>query len=98
MKRRLHVRAEAKLDIDEAVFWYDDKQLGLGDRFDSELSHLLKRIEDYPLQFPVLELGVRRGLLNVFPYAVYFTVGNEEITVLTVLHQSRDSRVWRSRL
>lgn len=98
MKRRLHVRPEVQLDIDEAVSWYDDKQLGLGDRFDSELSHLLKRIEDHPLQFPLLELGVRRGLLNVFPYAVYFTVGDEEITVLTVLHQSRDSRVWKSRL
>src|SRR5436309_13073865 len=98
MKRRLHVRPEAQLDIDEAVSWYDDKQLGLGGRCYSEVSHLLERIEDHPLHFPVLESGVRRGLLNVFPYAVYFKVGDEEITVLTVLHQSRDPRVWRSRL
>jgi plasmid stabilization system protein ParE len=98
MKRRLHVRWEAKRDITEAVSWYDDKQPGLGNRFDSELSHLLKRIEDHPLQFPMVEVGVRRGLLNVFPYAVYFKVTDEEIMVLTVLHQSRDSRVWKSRL
>ncbi len=98
MKRRLVVRPEAQLDIDEAAFWYDDQQLGLADRFEGELSRLVERITNHPLHFPVLELGVRRGLLNVFPYAVYFTVGQDEVTILTVLHQSRDPRAWKSRL
>jgi len=98
MKRRLFVRPEAQLDIDEAAFWYDDQKLGLGDRFEEELSHLFARITEHPLHFPELELGVRRALPNVFPYGVYFTVEDDSITVVTVLHQSRDPRAWKSRL
>jgi plasmid stabilization system protein ParE len=98
MKRRLIVRPEAQLDIDEAGFWYDDQQLGLGDRFSDELSKLLGRITDHPLHFPVLDLGVRRGLLNVFPYAVYFTMRDQDLTVVAVLHQRRNPEAWRFRL
>ena len=98
MTTRLLVRPEARLDIADAVLWYDDQRLGLGNRLAGELSALLDRIKTTPLQFPVIGEGVRRGLLHKFPYAVYFLREEDTVTVLAVLHQRRNPEVWKQRL
>lgn len=98
MSTLLLLRPEARLDIEEAVIWYDDQRLGLGDRLTAELSALLDRIRKTPLQFPIVGEGVRRGLLHKFPYAVYFLREENTVTVLAVLHQRRDPEVWKRRL
>lgn len=97
MKLRLILRPEARLDIDETVFWYEDQRSGLGTRFTEELDQLFRRIVDSPVQFPSVAPDTRRGLLHRFPYAVYFAVGRENVAVIAVLHQHRDPRVWKQR-
>jgi hypothetical protein len=49
--------------------WYEAQREGLGERFVSEVDALIDRIRYHPLQFPVIEPPVRRGLLHCFPYA-----------------------------
>jgi plasmid stabilization system protein ParE len=39
-----------------------------------------------------MRAGLRRILLRRFPYAVYFAVEGEVVTVVTVLHVSRHPR------
>lgn len=97
MSPRLLLRPEARLDIEEAAFWYEDQRVGLGDRLTAELGDLLIRIEKSPLQFPLVDHGVRRGLLHRFPYAVYFVL-EEAVIVLAVLHQRRNPEVWKQRI
>jgi len=91
------LRREAQLDLEEAALWYDDQQTGLGERFSAELKRVLQRISESPFQFPHIDRGIRRGLLQRYPYAVYFTVSQETVIVLAVLHQSRDASRWRGR-
>lgn len=98
MSRRLLFKAEAKLDIKESALWYEDQRVGLGDRFTAELGDLLVRIERFPLQFPNMGSGVRRGHVHRFPYAVYFLLREEAVVVLAVLHQRRDPEVWKRRI
>jgi plasmid stabilization system protein ParE len=98
MKQRLVVRSEAQLDAEEAAFWYDSQQLGLGDRFMEELDQLLTRVADSPRQFPELGLGARRGLMHRFPYAVYFLAEEDSGVVIAILHQSRNPSTWKLRL
>ncbi len=98
MSRRLVVRPEAQLDAEEAAFWYDHQQPGLGNRFTDELGQLLLRISQQPLHFPEIDRETRRGLLNRFPYSVYFAIGEETVTVVAVLHQRRRPGVWKLRL
>jgi plasmid stabilization system protein ParE len=98
MSSRLLFRLEARLDIEEAVLWYEDQRAGLGDRLATELNDLLIRIERFPLQFPDLGDGVRRGLLHQFPYAVYFLLEEDAVIVLAVLHQRRDPEAWKRRI
>lgn len=98
MTPRYLLRPEAQADIEEAALWYEDQRLGLGERFTGELFDLIHRIAEFPLQFPVIGRSVRRGLLQRFPYAVYFLVDEGPVVVIAVLHQRRDPAVWKRRV
>jgi toxin ParE1/3/4 len=98
MKRRLILRPEAQRDAEEAALWYDLQRSGLGDRFIRELRQLLDRITEYPLHFPRLDLAIRRGHLQHFPYSVYFAAEDEIVVILAVLHQRRHPDTWKRRV
>ena len=96
--RQLVTRLQAALDVEEAASWYESRRPGLGLRFLDELDYVLKRVTAAPFQFPVIHSGVRRALLNRFPYSVYFLACDDEVEVLAVLHQHRHPDTWGSRL
>jgi plasmid stabilization system protein ParE len=98
MSTRLLFRPEARLDIEDAALWYEDQRSDLGRHLADEITSLLDRIRKTPLQFPVVGEGVRKGLLHRFPYAVYFLLEDDAVTVLAVLHQRRDPQFWKRRL
>jgi plasmid stabilization system protein ParE len=86
MARQWVVRPLAEADIEAAAAWYEGQQSGLGLRFVDAVDHVLTRIRDAPLQFPVVSPDVRRALLHTFPYAVYFRPTEESVVILAVLH------------
>jgi len=79
----------AETDVAEAAVAYELERPGLGSRFDAEIERVLSRVADNAMQFPVLSDGVRRALLRVFPYAVYFILVGDRARVFAVLHQHR---------
>lgn len=97
MARQWIVRPLAESDLDHAARWYNDQRPGLGLRFLDSMNQVFERIRIAPLQFPSVSPGLRRALLQTFPYAVYFRVTDEAIVVLAVLHLRRDPRTWRAR-
>jgi len=96
MHRRTFVRPEAQINISEAAIWYEQRETGLGQRFVGEVRQSLKSISKMPFRFPMIENGVRRSLLNRFPYAVYFVVGSDRVVVIAVLHQHRAPQAWKT--
>ena len=96
--RKLTLLLQAQLDVHNAASWYENQRLGLGTRFIDELDYVANRIRISPFQFPEIHPAVRRGLLSRFPYSVYFSVNEESIEVIAVLHQHRDPDTWRDRL
>ena len=88
MSRRLVLRVQAETDIDEAASRYETERAGLG---------VLERIEENPFQFPIVHQETRRGMLRRFPYGVFFTVDDEEILVLTIVHLHRHPDTWKRR-
>ena len=97
MSRRLVLRVQAEVDIDEAASWYEAEQAGLGVKFIQDVNSLLERVEDLPFQFPVVHDETRRAMARRFPYGVFFTVDKEEILVLAVVHLHRHPDTWRKR-
>jgi len=66
----LHVRPEAEVDAFEAASWYEREREGLGSAFLARLGWVFNRIENGPLQFPLVTADVRRALLGRFPFGV----------------------------
>lgn len=81
------IRRKARADVRSIRNWYDLEESGLGDHFLSELDLLVARIGQMPEQFPEVHPGLRRGLLQRFPYAVYFLPTPDHATILAVIHQ-----------
>jgi len=56
----------------------------------------VKNLFDYLEGSSSLEefLGVRRTLLPRFPYGVFYTVKNDLVYVLAVIHHARQPRRW----
>ena len=74
MNRRLVLRVQAELDIDEAAAWYESEQPGLGLNFIQDLNSPLERVEDNPFQFPLVHGETRRAMAKRFPYGTFFTI------------------------
>lgn len=97
MNQSISVRPEAQADIRHAVLWYESQQAGLGNRLRDEARMLLRRIADNPLMFPTVYAGVRRALLNGFPYSVYFMIDGDTVVIIAILHQHRRPDTWMVR-
>jgi plasmid stabilization system protein ParE len=95
MKYRLRIRSDARNDIRSARNWYDRQVPGLGSRFGEELGATLSSVQEQPLVYAVIYRDIRRATTRRFPYAVYFIVENDRISVLRVLHQARDPLEWQ---
>jgi toxin ParE1/3/4 len=88
----------ASTDIEEARYWYEAQQAGLGNEFLDALGHAFDRITAGPMKYPVVIKDARRALLPRFPYSIYFRTKDHEIRILAVLHQHRDPKLARQRL
>jgi plasmid stabilization system protein ParE len=91
------VRPVAETDIREAALWYESRWPGLGSEFTLWVDAFVERISQNPLQFPEIGSGVRRALLQRFPYAIYFIVPTRPV-IIAVLHQHRHPDTWKQRL
>jgi plasmid stabilization system protein ParE len=58
----------------------------------------MERIRRQPEAHPVIHEAHRRGLIQRFPYAIFFEYEGATATVYAVFHTSRDPEKWRQRL
>ena len=100
MSYRLRIRLAAEADVAEAAQWYNERQLGLGEKFIREVDQAIVRILENPLAFPVIlrRHEVRRVLTKRFPYRIFFSLKDDAVVVHAVLHGHRDDRHWKDRL
>lgn len=93
----VRVRPEAELDMFEAAVWYEAERTGLGAAFLQAARHVMGRIEEGPLQFPVVSADIRRAILARFPFGIFFVVEGDFATVLAVAHLHRHPSSWEDR-
>ena len=95
---RLLVEPEAELDIAEAYDWYENHQVGLGERFLSAVRESLDRIQANPTAYPIVERRVRRALLRTFPCAVLYRDELNGVVVIACFHGKRNPAIWQRRV
>lgn len=99
MRRKIIFDPEARQEFDEATDWYDEQQPGLGDRFESEVQSVFRRIQENPARFQLVGQTVRQARLKTFKsYSLFFHVEPKFIGVVAVFHASRDAAELQRRL
>ena len=91
---RLKFSGRAVREIGEAFDWYEEQSKGLGSEFELAFELQLKRLEQVPLLYAEIIPGVRRTFLPRFPYGVFYTVKDDLVHVLAVIHNARNPRRW----
>lgn len=94
MAFRLKFSARALREIGKAQAWHELQSLGLGEEFLAAIELQLKRLEQAPLLYAEVIPKVRRALLPRFPYALFFSVQDDLIHILAVLHDARNPQKW----
>jgi plasmid stabilization system protein ParE len=94
----LILAAEAELDLAEAYAWYENRRSGLGEEFLSSVDACMEGIRRHAEMYPVIHEGYRRALIRRFPYAVFYELSHDKVTIYAVFHTSRNPNKWRERL
>lgn len=96
MTRLVRFLDAAELELNEATDFYDLESPGLGSVFLDDLEHALAQVVEFPSAAPALN-GVRKRLLTKFPYALLYSLRDDEIRILAVAHQRRRPFYWQGR-
>lgn len=93
-------RAEALQDITDGIDWYNEQQAGLSKRFYTQVENKLEQVAEHPFLYGIRYAEVRCALVDDFPYLVHYYVREKEqrVTVLGIIHTSRDPRTGKKRL
>jgi plasmid stabilization system protein ParE len=99
MPRQVIFELEARLEFEDAVAWYDEREPGLGARFKAEVHATLQLILKDPERFPLRGRKVRRASVQTFSkYNILFRVEPAFISVAAVFHGARNPARLRRRL
>lgn len=95
---RLLISEDARLDLLEAILWYEDIQAGLGFDFEQSLTAAFTTINNNPLAFEQRYKQIRIYFLDRFPYGIHYLVEGTTIYIIAIFHTSRKPTNWNSRL
>jgi plasmid stabilization system protein ParE len=95
-----HVRllAVAERELRDAVVFYERQVRHLGRRSAAAVRAARREIAESPQRRPTIGPGVRRLLVQDFPYALIYRIETEDIVVIAVMHLSRRPGCWAARL
>jgi plasmid stabilization system protein ParE len=88
----------ANREVDDAIQWYEAKEVDLSREFLDELDRVVRLIRLYPYAGIQVELDIRRFLFTRFPYSLIYGVDEKTIVVLAVAHQHREPNYWVDRI
>lgn len=94
----LVVTPEAKEDISRAYGWYEGQRQGLGADFLDAVEASIRSVQRTPEVHESVRGDYRRALVRRYPYAVIYHFAGDVVKIASVVHTSRDSTAWQSRL
>jgi plasmid stabilization system protein ParE len=89
---------EAEEEFRDAVRYYENEAPGIGLRFVVDIRKAVMFITENPYAAAAVGSGIRRKVLNRFPYSLLYAVESELIVIVAVAHQKRRPRYWRGRV
>jgi len=88
---------EALEEYEDAIKYYQEKA-GLGERFSNAIENGIQKIIDHPCAWQMIGDGVRRHVVNSFPFCIYYIIDEQTIYILAIFHTKRKPGAWQQRL
>ena len=96
MKYEFH--PEALEEYKQSAFWYAEREQNLAFQFVEAVEEAIGRITDAPTRWRVIEEDIRRCLTRVFPFAILYTIEDDYLLIVAVMHCSREPGYWQHRV
>ena len=82
---------KARRELIEAWKWYEARQIGLGDKFKSQIDACIKSIVANPERYPERLTNFREGAVKIFPYLLIYRIQKKKklISIVSVFHTRR---------
>ena len=94
--KEIFILKEAEVELIEAIFYYEEKQLGLGLDFESEIRRAMLVIQSKPNLWAIRFGNYRKYLLRRFPFDVWYSDDSNIIRIYAIAHQKRKPGYWRN--
>ncbi len=91
MVYKVELSSRARKELIKAWTWYENRQQGLGNRFENEVYQSIKDIQKHPLRFPEKIQFYREKQIKIIPYLIIYRIIDEDniILVSSIFHTRR---------
>ncbi len=86
----IELSREALNDLDDGYWFYETQEFGLGDYFASNLRSDIEGLKISAGNHRVAYKDYHRLLSKVFPYAIYYTMKDNDVIVWAIIDCRRD--------
>jgi len=88
---------EALTEYAQAVQYYAEQRAEIAQTFIDVVEDAVYRIRDSPDRYVVIDEDVRRCITRKFPYGILYTIEQDYILILAIMHCSREPGHWKNR-
>jgi len=96
--KQVIVHGEAEVEFVSSMEFYERRQPGLGLEFEAATRAAVLKIQADPERYSVHAAGIRRFVLDRFPFVIHYADLPDTIWILAFAHTSRKPGYWRKRL
>lgn len=89
---------EALSEFRDAVRYLKVRSYNVAVRFDSQIRTTIQGIVKTPERWRELETGIRRCLVDVFPYSIIYSIEPKFVLIIAVAHAKRAPGYWKHRV
>jgi len=82
----------------EATQWYAEREQRVALQFVASVEDVIARIVEAPRRWRLVDEDVRRCLTRVFPFGILYTIEDDFLLIVAIMHFSREPDYWKSRL
>ena len=82
----------------EAASWYAEREPQVARKFIDSVEEAIARIVEAPRRWRVVDEDVRRCLTRVFPFGILYTIEDDFLLIVSIMHFSREPGYWKSRI
>jgi plasmid stabilization system protein ParE len=99
MQFKIFISEAALFEFEDAVNYYNNKKVNLGNEFAAIVNSSFQKIAENPNSYQIIFDEIRHFVISRFPYNIYYKINNETNTVIivAVFNANRNPKIWQKR-